>query len=147
MSEGVEDVLDWCDDADLTWRALEGTVYLRLDAEDRDEVRVEQPDGEPMRLHDQVELDADDLSADRLAEVVEDVVLGRSSLVDARLTGEGTTAEVIVVIHPEGLNRHTFLEAVFELQKVRLLLHREVGAARAAAQTVAALAAVVGESA
>ena len=147
MSEGVEDVLDWCDDADLTWRALEGTVYLKLDPDDTTEVRVEPGDDEPMRLHDEVLLDAADLPADRLAEVVEDVVLGRSSLVDARLAGEGTTAEVVLVIHPEGLNKHTFLEAVFELQKVRLLLHREVGAARAAAQTVAALAAVVGDSA
>ena len=51
---------------------------------------------------------------------------------------------MILVIHAEGLNRHTFLEAVFELQKVRLLLHREVGAARAAVRTVAALAAAVG---
>jgi hypothetical protein len=147
MSEGVEDVLDWCDDADLSWRALDGTVYLRLDPDDDREVRVEQADDEPMRLHDEVVLDAGDLSADRLAEVVEDVVLGRSSLVDARLTGEGTTTEVVLVIHPEGLNKHTFLEAVFELQKVRLLLHREVGAARAADRTVAALAAVVGEPA
>ena len=147
MSEGVDAVLDWCDDADLSWRALEGTVYLRLDPDHRDEVRVEQADGEPMRLHDVVALDAGELAVDRLAEVVEDVVLGRSSLVDARLTGEGATAEVVLVIHPEGLNRHTFLEAVFELQKVRLLLHREVGAARAAARTVAALAAAVGQSA
>jgi hypothetical protein len=147
MSEGVEDVLDWCDDADLIWRAKDGTVFLRLDADDRTEVRVEQADDEPMRLHDEVVLDARGLPADRLAEVVEDVVLGRSSLVDARLTDEASTAEVVLVIHSEGLNKHTFLEAVFELQKVRLLLHREVGAALAAAQTVAALAAVVGESA
>ena len=145
MSQGVEQLLDWCDDADLTWRALEGTIYLRLDPEETNEVRVEQ--GDAVRLHDEVVLDAGDLRADRLAEAVEDVVLGRSSLVDARLTGEGTTAEVVVVIHEDGLSKHTFLEAVFELQKVRLLLHREVGVARAAEQTMAALAAAVGQSA
>jgi hypothetical protein len=146
MSEGVEDVLDWCDDAELTWRAKDGTTYLRLDPEDRDEVRVEHDDGEAMCLYDLVALDAGDLSADHLAEVIEDVVLSRSSLVDARLA-EDASAEVVVVIHPEGLNRHTFLESVYELQKVRLLLRREVGAARAAAQTMAALAAVVADSA
>ena len=145
MSQGVEQLLDWCDDADLTWRALKGTIYLRLDPDDPSEVRVEQ--GESVRLHDEVVLDAGDLPADRLAEAVEDVVLGRSSLVDARLTGEGTAAEVVVVIHEDGLSKHTFLEAVFELQKVRLLLHREVRAARAAEQTMAALAAAVGPSA
>ena len=145
MSQGVEQLLDWCDDADLTWRALEGTIYLRLDPEETNEVRVEQ--GDAVRLHDEVVLDAGDLPAGRLAEAVEDVVLGRSWLVDARLTGEGTTAEVVVVIHEDGLSKHSFLEAVFELQKVRLLLHREVGAARAAEQTMAALAAAVGQSA
>jgi len=145
MSQGVEQLLDWCDDADLTWRALKGTIYLRLDPDDPSEVRVEQT--ESVRLHDEVVLDVGSLPADRLAEAVEDVVLGRSSLVDARLTGEGTAAEVVVVIHEDGLSKHTFLEAVFELQKVRLLLHREVRAARAAEQTLAALAAAVGPSA
>lgn len=143
MSEGVEQLLDWCDEADLAWRAREGTVFVRLDPDDPVEVRVEQPDDEALRLHDEVDLAAADLPPDRLAEVVEDVVLGRSSLVDARPNEAGTGAEVVLVIHPEGLNKHTFLEAVFELQKVRLLLHREVGAARAAEQTVAALAALV----
>jgi hypothetical protein len=140
MSEGVERVLDWCDDGDLAWRAREGTVYLRLDPDDADEVRVEQPDeAGPLRLHDEVALDVGDLPEGRLAEVVEDVVLGRSSLVDARPTADGTGAEVVLVIHADGLNQHTFLEAVYELQKVRLLLHREVSAARAAERTVAAL--------
>jgi hypothetical protein len=144
MSEVVDRLLDWCDDADLTWRALEGTVYLRLDPEDRLEVRVAQSsDDGALRLHDAVDLSGGGLSAERLAEVIEDVVLSRSSLVDARPTADGQGAEVVVVIHADGLNRHTFLEAVFELQKVRLLLRREVGAALAAEQTVATLAALV----
>jgi len=144
MSEGVDRLLDWCDEADLTWRALDGTVYVRLEPEDRLEVRLEQPaDDAPLRLHDVVDLQVEGLPADCLAAVVEDVVLGRSSLVDARPTAAGTGAEVVVVIHAEGLNQHTFLEAVFELQKVRLLLHREVRAAIAADQTVATLAALV----
>ena len=144
MSEGVDRLLDWCDEADLSWRALEGTVYVRLDPEDRLEVRLEQPsEDEPLRLHDEVDLQVEDLPAERLAAVVEDVVLGRSSLVDARPTEAGTGAEVVLVIHPDGLNKHTFLEAIFELQKVRLLLHREVRAALAAEQTVATLAALV----
>ena len=51
-----------------------------------------------------------------------------------------------LVIHAEGLNRHTFLEAVFEVQKVRLLLHREVAAAIAAERTVATLAAMADQA-
>jgi hypothetical protein len=144
MSGGVDRLLDWCDDADLTWRALDGTVYVRLDPEDRLEVRLEQhAEDEPLRLHDRVDLSSADLPARRLAEVIEDVVLGRSSLVDARPTEDGRGAEVVALIHAEGLNRHTFLEAIFELQKLRLLLHREVGAAVAAEQTVATLTALI----
>ena len=145
MSGEVDQLLDWCDDADLVWRMKGGTVFVRLDPEDPVEVRCDREDDGPLRLHDEVLLPASELGLDRLAEVIEDVVLGRSSLVDARARGDGSGAEVVLVIHAEGLNRHTFLEAVFELQKVRLLLHRELDAAVAAERTVAALRALAGE--
>ena len=86
-----------------------------------------------------------DLPPSRLAEVIEDVVLSRSSLVDARPTPEGRGAEVVVVVHREGLNRHTFVEAVFEVQKIRLLLSREVGAAVAAEHTLTTLGTLAGQ--
>ena len=142
MSDGVDDLLEWCERAELEVRDEDGELHLRLDAEDADEVRLDRPDddGGPLRFHDTVRLAPSDLPEDRLADVVEDIVLSRSSLVDARVTPDGEAAEVVLVIHVEGLNRHTFLEAVFELQKVRLLLHREVAAAVAAEQTLAALA-------
>ena len=141
MSEGVDHVREWCEQGDLPWRDDDGALFVRLDADDSTEVRVD-GDDDAIRLHDVVPLTPGDLPAARLAEVVEEIVLGRSSLVDARVGEDGETAEVVLVIHAEGLNRHTFLEAVYELQKVRLLLHREVSAAVAAEQTVATLTAM-----
>jgi hypothetical protein len=146
MSEGVERVREWCEAADLPWRDDDGALQVRLDADDVTEVRIEL-DGEdgPLRLHDRVRLVAGELAADRLAEVVEDVVLSRSSLVDARATTEGE-AEVVLVVHRDGLSRHTFLQGIYEVQKVRLLLHREVAAAVAAERTVATLAALADQA-
>jgi hypothetical protein len=143
MSGGVDRVRDWCDTADLAWREDDGELFVRLDADDATEVRLElDGDDHPLRIHDVVPLTPGALPAVRVAEVVEEVVLSRSSLIDARLGADGEAAEVVLMIHAEGLNRHTFLEAVFEIQKVRLLLHREVSAAVAAEQTVATLTAM-----
>jgi hypothetical protein len=146
MSEGMDRVREWCEAADLPCQDDDGTLLVRLDPDDVTDVHVELDDEDALRFHDTVPLAVDDLPADRLAEVVEDVVLSRSSLVDARPVADHTGAEVVLVVHAEGLNRHTFLEAVFELQKVRLLLHREVAAAIAAERTVATLAAMADQA-
>lgn len=144
----VEALSDWCAAADLPCRpGPAGELLVLLAPGDATPVRVVPPaDGEPLAIHDTVALDAADLTADRLGEVVEEVVLRRSSLVDARPLADGTGAEVVVVVHADGLSRHTFVEAVFEVQKIRLLLRREVAAATAADRTVAALEALATES-
>jgi hypothetical protein len=148
MTGGVDALRAWCVTSDLSCRDDEaGHLLVRLDPSDRTEVRLEGPtDDEPLRLYDRVGLEVADLPPGRLAEVVEDVVLSRSSLVDARPTDDGRGAEVVVVVHAEGLNRHTFVEAVFELQKIRLLLQREVTAAVAAEHTVATLEAMAAQA-
>ncbi len=147
MSEGVERLCVWCEDAELPCREDGGALHVLLDADDSGEVRLLlDPEDGRLRIFDAVPLSTADLSADRLVEVVEDVVLSRSSLIDARVGADGQGAEVVLVIHAEGLNQHTFLEAVFEIQKVRLLLHREVGAALAAERTLAALASMASQA-
>ena len=147
MSEGVDRLREWCEGADLPCRDDDGALLVLLAPDDADEVRLELDDEDGrLRILDAVALTPADLPADRLAEVVEDVVLSRSSLIDARVGGDGQSAEVVLVVHAEGLNRHTFLEAVFELQKVRLLLHRDVSAAVAAERTLASLAAMATEA-
>lgn len=146
MRDGVDRVREWCEGAELPSEDDDGALLVRLDPEDVTDVRLELDDDGALRLHDSVPLVAGDLPADRLADVIEDVVLGRSSLIDARATADAQGAEVVLVIHAEGLNRHTFLEAVFEVQKVRLLLHREVAAAIAAERTVATLAAMADQA-
>jgi hypothetical protein len=139
----VDRVRKWCEDAELACRDEDDGLRVRLSPDDVTEVRLELTgDDEPLRIHDVVPLTPGDLPTARVAEVVEEVVLRRSSLVDARLGADGQAAEVVLVIHADGLNRHSFLEAIFEIQKVRLLLHREVSAAVTAEQTVATLTAM-----
>lgn len=150
----MPDLLDrlrrWCDESGFTWEDGDGSVALRiaLEAEAGLAVDLELPDGtKPMRLNACVALPAAaELPADRLAEVVEDVVLGRSSLIDARPTEDGAGAEIVVVVYPDGVTRHNVLAALFEIQKVRLLLIREVDAAVAAERTVASLEALASEA-
>jgi len=147
MSDGVEQVRTWCEEAALSCREDDGDLLVRLeDAEDAPEVRLTLDDEGALRLLDRVPLAPGDLPSARLADVVEDVVLGRSSLVDARVASDGHAAEVVLVIHADGLSRHTVLQATYELQKVRLLLRREVAAALAAEHTMAALAAMADEA-
>lgn len=146
MTGDVEEIRAWCAAAALSCRDDDDALLARLRPEDAAEVRIEPPRGdEPLRLSDRVALRAHDLGPDRLAEVVEGVVLSRSSLVDARPTPDGQGVEVVVIVHAEGLNRHTFAEAVFEIEKLRLLLARDVRAAAAAERTLVALEALAGE--
>lgn len=147
MTGSVDEIRAWCVASDLPCRDGEdGTLLVRLQPEDHHEVRVAPPrGGDPLRLTDRVDLEAHDLGSARLAEVVEGVVLSRSSLVDARPTPDGREAEVVVVVHAEGLNRHTFVEAAFEIEKIRLLLQRDVAGALAAERTLGALDALAGQ--
>jgi len=147
MTGSVEEIRAWCAASALPCRDGEdGALLVRLRPEDRNEVRIDPPrDEEPLRLTDRIALETHDLGPTRLAEVVEGVVLSRSSLVDARPTTDGQGAEVVVVVHAEGLNRHTFVEAAFEIEKIRLLLQREVTGAVAAERTLGALDALAGQ--
>lgn len=148
MEVGLEELSAWCVAVDLPCRpGPDGDLQVRLAPGDASVVRIVPASGEdPLAIHDTVPLDAADLAPGRLAEVVEQVVLARSSLVDARPLPGDDAAEVVVVVHADGLSRHTFVEAVFEVQKIRLLLRREVAAATAADRTVAALEALAAES-
>ncbi len=150
MPELIDRLRRWCDESGFTCMDGDGPTSLRigLDAEAGLAVDLELPDGvQPMRLNDRVPLPAAaELTGDRLAEVVEDVVLGRSALVDARPTDDGTGAEIVVVVYPDGVTRNNVLAALFEIQKVRLLLIREVDAAVAAERTVASLEALASEA-
>jgi hypothetical protein len=146
MRQVMESIEAWCEAVDLPCReASPGVLAVSLD--DRSPaLQVEVPvGGSPLQVHDLVAFDTE-LATDRLAEVVEGVVLGRSSLVDARPTADGAGAQIVVVVHADGLSQHTFLEALFEVQKIRLLLQREVRAAAAADRTFAALETLAGQS-
>ena len=84
--------VDWCEDADLTCRDDDGdrSASAWTPTTAPRSASSCPTDDEPLRSTTASPPMSDDLPADRLAEVVEDVVLGRSSLVDARPTTDGT---------------------------------------------------------
>jgi hypothetical protein len=149
MTELIAEIRMWCTASGFSCDegSEPATLQVGLDAEDGVDVRVELPVGDhPLRLNDRIELPAAaGLPTDRFAEVVEDVVLGRSSLVDARPAARGLAVEIVVVVYPDAVTRHNVLAALFEIQKIRLVLRREVEAAVAAERTVASLEALAGE--
>src|SRR5262245_5975605 len=140
MSDLRADVESWCESLGVTCKdGSDGTLWL--DAEDRHSIELVLPDDDhPVRLEDCVSFAAiTALRPERLAEVVDDVALSRPGLVDARPSTDGDGIDVVVLVYEEGLNRHTFAEAVYELQKVGHLLRRQIEAAVAAEETLAAL--------
>jgi hypothetical protein len=100
---------------------------------------------EPLRILDQVFLDQE-VIAGLDDDLVESVVLARSSMIDARIVPPAAV-EIVVAVYPHGLSRHTFMTAVFEVQKVRDLVRREAWRGAADAATVAELERLVGQSA
>jgi hypothetical protein len=149
MTEWRADIEGWC--RDLGFRCRVGgdlNLHVQLDDQVDDEVSVVLPeDGAPLRLEDRVLVAAAaDLRPARLADVVEDVALARPGLVDARPGPDGAAIDVVILLYSEGLNRHTFAEATFELQKVRHQLRRQIEAAVAAEETVRALEALATHS-
>jgi hypothetical protein len=99
---------------------------------------------EPLRILDQVVLDPDVIPG-LDDDLVESVVLARSSMIDARIAPPATV-EIAVAVYPDGLSRHTFMTAVFEVQKVRDLVRQEARRRAADAATVAELERLVGQS-
>jgi hypothetical protein len=75
----------------------------------------------------------------RVSEIVEAAVLGRSALADARPRSDGTGVEMIAVIYPDGLTRHTFMTAIYECQKLRQIITRDVEAALVSESALASL--------
>jgi hypothetical protein len=79
------------------------------------------------------------LPAGRVGEIVEAAVLGRSALADARPRSDGAGVEMIAVIYPDGLTRHTFMTAIYECQKLRQIITRDVEAALVSESALASL--------
>jgi hypothetical protein len=79
------------------------------------------------------------LPAGRVGEIVESAVLDRSALADARPRTDGSGVEMIAVIYPDGLTRHTFMTAIYECQKLRQIITRDVEAALVSESALASL--------
>ena len=130
---------EWCRLAALPASEMgPGRLTVVLDDAADLEVEVEVGEGaEPIRIHDQFSVPASD--ADGLTkDVVESIVLSRSSMIDARVVPPDGV-QTVVAIYPDGLTRHSFMTAVFESQKLRDLVRQRVAARAADAVTVAEL--------
>ena len=85
------------------------------------------------------------MPADRLVRLLEAAIMQRSAMLDARLSGP-SEVEMVVALYPDGVTRHSFMIAVFECQKLRQIVRREVEAALVSESAVAALAALADAS-
>jgi hypothetical protein len=141
-----ERVLQWCAQAGLPAdRTGSDRLTVTLDGEVGLTVAIEPGQGdEPLRIHDRLTVAAVDRPG-LTADVVEAVVLGRSAMIDGRIAGPDTV-ETVVAVYPDGLDRHSFMTALFEVQKVRALIRRAVADRAADAVVVAELERLVGES-
>ena len=155
----LEEIERWCRDASLGYTVdqpgepgFRASVLLD-DPPDLLVIEVQGPDkaGEPLRLRHAFDLPAADgpqLTRERTAELLEAAVLQRSALVDAKLQGDAVppTVEMVAVIHEDGLSRHTFMTALFECQKLRRILIREVRSALVSEAAMASLVALADAS-
>jgi hypothetical protein len=116
----------------------DGRLSVTLDASAGLVVEIAVGAGEePTRVHDRFSITGPDRAGLR-GDVVEAVVLGRSAMIDARIVPPGTV-ETVVAVYPDGLTRHAFMTAAFEIQKVRDLIRRGAAGRAADAATVAEL--------
>lgn len=141
------DLRRWCEDAGFACRDGESddVLHVRYAADEAGEVTWTLPDDDagPLRLTDEVTLPRGaSLPRRRLEDVVEGVVLGRSAMVDARVDRAGERVEVVVLVHLDAAGPHHVLAALYEAEKVGLLLVRAVDAAVAAEEAVASLEAL-----
>jgi len=145
----IDQLLHWSRLAGLTATVAEPGPPVRLQLQLEDirpamTVDVHGPTGpdDPYRLHSGFTLPpaAAQLPAERVHEIVEAAVLPRSALADARRRPDGSGVELIAVIYADGLSRHTFMTAIYECQKLRQIITRDV---ESAATSEAALSSLV----
>ncbi|MEL7208158.1 MAG: hypothetical protein AAGK32_08010 [Actinomycetota bacterium] len=136
-AERLDAVTDWAELGGFPVRERSDTgLLVDLDRAGSLTISVDVgEDTEPIRLHDRFSVEG---GAGLSDEVVEQTVLGRSSMIDARTVGSDGV-ETVVAVYPDGLDRHRFMTALFELQKVRDLIRRECAVRAVDEATVAEL--------
>jgi hypothetical protein len=132
-------VRHWCALAGFpVQEAGSGRLQVALDPGTDLVITIDLGEGdEPLRLRDHFTVAADDLPG-LSTETVQAVILGRSGLIDGRLVPP-STVETVAGVYPDGLDRHTFMTALYELQKVRDLVRRAAAGRAVDAVTLAEL--------
>ena len=118
----------------------DGALAIELCGPDRE--------NEPLRVRYQFEVPTAGgraLSPERTVAILEATVVQRSFMVDARLVGP-STVEMVVVLYPDGVTRHYFMTSMFECQKLRQIVCREVESALVSESAIASLTALADAS-
>ena len=113
-------------------------------------ITVDGPSGpdEPVRLRYRFDLPTAGgtaMAPERLARLLEAAIMQRSAMVDARLAAPNEV-DMVVALYPDGVTRHGFMIAVFECQKLRLIVRREVEAALVGESAIVSLMALADAS-
>jgi hypothetical protein len=137
----AERIASWCRLEHLT--VIDPTsagLTVRLEARPDLDVRVDPGSAvEPVRLRASFPaVEGGDLPSAQVETLLEEVVIRRSALVDARMDASGAV-DVVAVIYPDGLTRNAFMSALFECQKLRDSVVSDVRAALEAKRTLDAL--------
>ncbi len=85
------------------------------------------------------------MADDLLRRLLDAAVMQRSAMVDARAAGPAEV-EMVVALYPDGVTRHGFMIGVFECQKLRQIVRREVEGALAGESAIASLTALANAS-
>jgi hypothetical protein len=150
------DVLQrWCALAGFRCEVVQPTVPFRLVVSIEDDgglldITVDGPASadDPLRLRygfDVATGPAGPMPEDRMVRLLDAAVMQRSAMVDARPAGPGEV-EMVVALYPDGVTRHGFMIGVFECQKLRQIVRREVEGVLAGEAAVASLTALADAS-
>lgn len=155
MTSMIDALQHWCALAGFGCRVVQpGTPFqLIVTIEDDAGLLAITVDGpavaeDPLRLRYRFEVAVGPGGAmpdERLTRLLDAAVMQRSAMVDARSAGPAEV-EMVVALYPDGVTRHGFMIGVFECQKLRQIVQREVEGALAGEAAIASLTALADAS-
>ena len=155
MSTMIDALQHWCALAGFGCQVLETGTPFRLVVSITDDggvlaITVDGPPtvDDPLRLRYRFDVasgPAGPMAPDRLVRLLDAAVMQRSAMVDARPAGPNEV-EMVVALYPDGVTRHGFMIGVFECQKLRQIVRREVEGALSGEAAVLSLSALADAS-
>jgi len=151
----IDALTHWCALAGFGCQVVQTTAPFRLVVTIEDDagmlaITVDGPSAaeDPLRLRYRFDIavgPAGAMADERLSRLLDAAVMQRSAMVDARAAGPAQV-EMVVALYPDGVTRHGFMIGVFECQKLRQIVRREVEGALAGEAAIASLTALADAS-